>query len=170
VLTVVAKLLHLVRPDVAVFGRKDAQQCLVIGAMVDDLRFPVRLIDHPTVREADGLAMSSRNRYLDAAARERALCLSRSLFAAADRLAAGERDPRVLAAELRAGLAPADAIEYAEVRTVPELAAPVRAAGRLLLAVAARVGPARLIDNLVLDVDDAGVREAALLTTPEERR
>ena len=79
--TFVAKLLNLVRPDVAVFGRKDAQQCLVIDQMVQDLKMPVALVDAPTVREGDGLAMSSRNRYLDAARREQSLCLYRALTA-----------------------------------------------------------------------------------------
>jgi pantoate--beta-alanine ligase len=163
VLTVVAKLFNLVRPDVAIFGRKDAQQCLVIAEMVDDLKFPVRLIDHPTVREADGLAMSSRNAYLGDDDRARALCLSRALGAARKALGGGERDPAVLRRVMTAALAPADAVDYAEVRRVPDLSRPDVAAGRLLLAIAAQVGPARLIDNLVLDVDDAGVREASLL-------
>jgi pantoate--beta-alanine ligase len=166
VLTVVAKLFHLVRPDVAIFGRKDAQQCLVIAEMVDDLKFPVRLIDHLTVRETDGLAMSSRNAYLGGDDRARALCLSRALGAAREALADGERDPEALCRVMAAGLAAADAVDYAEVRRVPDLARPDVAAGRLLLAIAAQVGPARLIDNLVLDVDDAGVRETSLL---EER-
>ncbi len=94
VLTVVAKLFNLVRPDVAIFGRKDAQQCLVIAEMVDDLKFPVRLLDHPTVREADGLAMSSRNAYLGGDDRARALCLSQALVAAQVALEGGEREPR----------------------------------------------------------------------------
>ncbi len=166
VLTVVAKLFNLVRPDVAIFGRKDAQQCLVIAEMVDDLKFPVRLIDHPTVREADGLAMSSRNAYLGDDDRRRALCLSRALAAARAALAAGERDVAALRAVMAADLAAADGVDYAEVRRVPDLASVDVAAGRLLLAVAARVGPARLIDNLVLDVDDAGVRETSLLEEP----
>lgn len=163
VLTVVAKLFNLVRPDVAIFGRKDAQQCLVIAEMVDDLKFPVRLIDHPTVREPDGLAMSSRNAYLGADDRRRALCLSQALVAAEIALEGGERDPEALRGVMSAHLAAADAVEYAEVRRVPDLSRPAVAGGRLLLAVAAKVGPARLIDNLVLDVDHTEVREASLL-------
>ena len=166
VLTVVAKLFNLVRPDVAIFGRKDAQQCLVIAEMVEDLKFPVRLIDHSTVREADGLAMSSRNAYLGDDDRRRALGLSQALGAARAALAGGERDPEALRGLMLAHLAVADAVDYAEVRRVPDLSRPETAAGRLLLAIAAKVGPARLIDNLVLDVDDAGVRETSLL---EER-
>jgi pantoate--beta-alanine ligase len=167
VLTIVAKLFNLIRPDVAVFGRKDAQQCLVIGEMVRDLAMPVRLIDHPTVREADGLAMSSRNAYLSAEARRRALALWRALTAARAALEEGEREPAALQQLMLAELADADAPEYAELRRVPDLAAPERAEGRLLLAVAARVEPARLIDNLVLQVDPSGVREAALLDVME---
>jgi pantoate--beta-alanine ligase len=163
VLTVVAKLFNLVQPDVAIFGRKDAQQCLVIAEMVDDLKFPVRLLDHPTVREADGLAMSSRNAYLGELDRQRARCLSQALGAAREALAGGERDPEVLRRSMLAGLAPADSVDYAEVRRVPDLTRPEVAAGRLLLAVAVNVGPARLIDNLVLQVDEHGVRETSLL-------
>ncbi len=167
VLTVVLKLLNLIRPAVAIFGRKDAQQCLVIAEMVADLDVPVRVLDHPTVREADGLAMSSRNAYLSAEARQRALCLGRALAAGRRALETGERDPRRLEARMAAELAPADAVEYAAVRRVPDLARPGRAEGRLLLAVAARVEPARLIDNLVLDITPGGVRCAPLLDDPE---
>lgn len=170
VLTVVLKLFNLVGPQVAVFGRKDAQQCLVIGEMVRDLDVPVRLIDHPTVREADGLAMSSRNAYLCGEARTRALALSRSLAAARARLEAGERDTAALVAAMTAELGDVDQLEYVEVRRVADLAVPDQAAGRVLLAVAARVEPARLIDNLVLEVADDGVRDASLFdegdTTP----
>ncbi len=91
VLTVVAKLFGAVGPDIAVFGRKDAQQCLVIAQMVEDLKMGIRLIDGPTIREPDGLAMSSRNRYLDKAERARALCLSGALASGRGLLAAGER-------------------------------------------------------------------------------
>lgn len=167
VLTVVAKLLNLVRPDLAIFGRKDAQQCLVIAEMVRDLDLGVRLLDLPTVREPDGLAMSSRNAYLSPSARLRARCLSQALAAARAALLAGERDPVRLEVLMRERLAAADACEYAVVRRVPDLGVPARAMGRLLLAVAARVEPARLIDNLVLDVDAAGVRDASLLADPE---
>ncbi len=163
VLTVVGKLLNLVRPAVAVFGRKDAQQCLVIDEMVRDLAFPVRLIDAPTVREPDGLALSSRNRYLDGEQRRRALCLWRALEAARRLLEEGERRVDAIEATLALHLADADAVDYAEVRTVPELERPETIAGRVLLAVAAHVGPARLIDNLSLVVEDDGVRESPLL-------
>ncbi len=167
VLTVVARLFNLVRPQIAVFGRKDAQQCLVIAEMVRDLAFAVRLVDHPTVREADGLAMSSRNAYLTAAQRRRASCLHEALAEAWRALAGGERRCERLQAKMLRVLAAADAVDYAEVRTVPELAQPREAAGRLLLAVAARFGRTRLIDNIVLEVADGGVRETTLLSELE---
>ncbi len=163
VLTVVAKLFGMVRPDVAVFGRKDAQQCLVIDQMVRDLCLPVKLIDAPTVREADGLAMSSRNRYLQGEDRRRALCLRRALDRGRDLLAAGERDRAAVEAAMLAELAASDAPDYAVLRTVPDLDAPDQAAGRVLLAVAAKVGPARLIDNHALRVSDGGVEDDCLL-------
>jgi pantoate--beta-alanine ligase len=163
VLTVVAKLFGLVRPDIAIFGRKDAQQCLVIDQMVQDLELGVRLVDAPTVRETDGLALSSRNRYLDADQRKRAVCLVKALRAGRLLLERGERNP----AEIRAGLVreleAADSIEYAEVRRVPDLTNPDSIAGRTLLAVSAQVGPARLIDNFVLDVSQSAVADAFLL-------
>jgi pantoate--beta-alanine ligase len=162
VLTVVLKLLNLTGPDVAIFGRKDAQQCLVIGEMVRDLDVPVVLVDHPTVREPDGLAMSSRNAYLSPEARTRALALWRALAGARDALASGERRVAVLETTMRAELAATDRVEYAEIRRVPDLAKLDEARGRLLLAVAARVEPARLIDNLVLDVTPDGVGESSL--------
>ncbi len=170
VLTVVAKLFNLLRPDVAVFGRKDGQQCLVIEEMVRDLDFPVTLVDAPTRREADGLAMSSRNRYLDDDARQRATCLWRSLEALRGRLAEGERETVALEDLLALHLVPADAVDYAEVRAVPDLTRPARVDGRIIAAVAAHVGPARLIDNLVLDVTSAAVAESSLFEPPLQAR
>jgi pantoate--beta-alanine ligase len=163
VLTVVAKLFGLVRPDIAIFGRKDAQQCLVIRQMVEDLKMPVRLVDGVTVREADGLAMSSRNRYLDPAQRTRALCLSRALKRGEELLAAGGRHSAVLERAMLEILTEADTVEYAEVRRVPDLEKTDLVEGMTLLAVAARVGPARLIDNLVLEVSDAQIVPGYLL-------
>jgi pantoate--beta-alanine ligase len=170
VLTVVAKLFHLVGPDVAVFGRKDGQQCLVIEEMVRDLDFPVALVDVPTRREDDGVAMSSRNRYLDEDQRRRAACLWRALRAAVGRLDEGERGTAALEDTLALHLAPADAVDYAEIRTVPDLTRPERVAGKVIVAVAAHVGPARLIDNLVLDVTPAGAVETALFASPLQTR
>jgi pantoate--beta-alanine ligase len=150
VTTVVAKLFNIVGPDVAYFGQKDAQQAAVIRRMVRDLDFPVRIEVLPTVREPDGLAMSSRNAYLEPADRERASAISRALAAAerearAGSLAAGlEAARRELAA---AGIEP----EYLEGRDAETLA-PVAELGErpVLVAVAARVGAARLIDNVLI--------------------
>ena len=163
VLTIVAKLFNLIAPQVAVFGRKDAQQCLVIDEMVADLKMPIRLIDVPTVREPDGLALSSRNRYLDDEQRQRALGLYRGLERARSLLEDGCRDASVLTETMRREMTETDGVEYAEVRRVPDLEPCPEVAGRTLLAVAARVGPARLIDNFALEIDDDGVRDGQLL-------
>ena len=163
VLTVVAKLFGLVKPDVAIFGRKDAQQCLVIDQMVRDLKMGIRLVDAPTLREPEGLAMSSRNRYLGPEDRERALALSRALSEARHLIEAGERRTGVLTGAMSEVLESCDSLEYAEVRSVPDLETKDMIAGRTLLAVAARVEPARLIDNLVLEVGPDSVTEASLL-------
>jgi pantoate--beta-alanine ligase len=150
VTTVVAKLFNAVGPDVAYFGQKDAQQAAVIRRMVRDLDFPVRIEVLPTVREADGLAMSSRNAYLDEADRERAPALSRALILAAERaqsesLAAGLAAAR---AELAAA---AIEPEYLEARDAESLETVTEPNGRpILIAVAARVGGARLIDNVLI--------------------
>ncbi len=168
VLTVVAKLFGLVQPQVAIFGRKDAQQCLVIRQMVEDLRMPVSLVDGPTVREASGLAMSSRNRYLDEGQQERAMCLSQGLNTAREMLGNGERNRAALVGAMLRELKPADKIEYAEVRLVPNLEEPDEVSGEVLLAVAALVGPARLIDNLVLDLAEGDVVDGFLLGDPQQ--
>jgi pantoate--beta-alanine ligase len=151
VTTVVTKLFNMAQPSAAYFGQKDAQQALVIKQLVRDLDIPVRIEVVPTVREPDGLAMSSRNAYLTDEERERALGLSRALAAANREVAAGRRDAQtVLAAasgELEAhGIEP----EYLELRSADDLSPAQRVNGRTLLAVAARVGRARLIDNVIL--------------------
>ena len=151
VATVVAKLFNMVGPDIALFGQKDAQQAVVIRKLVRDLDFPVRIEVVPTVRDPDGLALSSRNRYLSASERDRALSLSRALRAAEALVEDGERGAdRVLAAaraELEvAGIVP----EYLELRSAADLSPAERLGGETLLCLAARVGPARLIDNVVL--------------------
>jgi pantoate--beta-alanine ligase len=151
VATVVTKLFNMVGPDLAVFGQKDAQQALVIRRLVRDLDFPVEIEIVPTVRDRDGLALSSRNAYLGPAERERALALSRSLRAAEALVAAGERHATTLLeaarAELRAaGIEP----EYLELRSAADLSPTERVDGDALLCVAARIGPARLIDNVIL--------------------
>ena len=151
VTTVVAKLLNMVGPDAAYFGQKDAQQALVIRRMARDLDFPARIEVRPTVREPDGLAMSSRNAYLEPVDRARAVALSRALAAAEAAVASGERaaEPVLAAARAQldaAGIAP----EYLELRSATDLSPVERVNGSTLLAVAARVGRARLIDNTVL--------------------
>jgi pantoate--beta-alanine ligase len=152
VTTVVAKLFNSVAPDVAFFGQKDAQQAIVIRRMVCDLDFPVQIEVLPTMREPDGLAMSSRNAYLSPEERRRAAALIRALRAAEAVAASGETRPQVALdaakAELdRAGIEP----EYLEARDAEGLAPAESLNGRpVLLAVAARVGQARLIDNLVI--------------------
>jgi len=151
VLTVVAKLFGIFTPDVAVFGQKDWQQATLIRRMAADLDMGVEVDVAPIVREADGLAMSSRNVYLSADERAAALALSRSLRKAGELYAAGRREAAVLRAALWEGLgAPGVEPEYAEVAD-PDTLAPVREAARgTLLAVAARVGRTRLIDNALL--------------------
>jgi pantoate--beta-alanine ligase len=151
VTTVVTKLFNMVGPDVAYFGQKDAQQALVIRKLVRDLDIPVRIEVCPTVRDEDGLALSSRNAYLSPEERERALALSRALRAAQAAVEGGsvEADAVVAAAreELdRAGVRP----DYLQLRSAKDLTPVERVNGSALLAVAARVGPARLIDNAIL--------------------
>lgn len=151
VTTVVTKLLNMVQPDVAYFGQKDAQQALVIRKLVRDLDIPVRIEVCPTVRDRDGLALSSRNDYLGPEERERALGLSRALRAAGDRVVMGERDAAALLAAARAELDAAGIEpEYLELRSAEDLSPVDRVNGSTLLAVAARVGRARLIDNAIL--------------------
>jgi pantoate--beta-alanine ligase len=151
VLTVVAKLFGIAQPDVAVFGQKDWQQATLIRRMAEDLEMPVRVDVAPIVREADGLAMSSRNVYLSGDERERALALSRSLRRARELFEAGESDAAVLKAALLGGMmVPGVEPEYAEVVDPRTLEAVVRAVPGVVCAVAARVGGTRLIDNAVL--------------------
>jgi pantoate--beta-alanine ligase len=151
VLTVVAKLFGIVQADVAVFGQKDFQQAALIRAMVEDLDFHTRVEVVPTVREADGLAMSSRNVYLSPAERAEALSLHRGLQRARALFAAGESDAGVLKAALLGELsAPGVQAEYGEVVDPRTLAPVERAVPGTVLAVAARVGKTRLIDNAIL--------------------
>lgn len=152
VATVVAKLFNIVLPDVAVFGQKDAQQVAVIKRMVRDLDMPVRIEVAPIVREADGLAMSSRNTYLTGDQRRQAGCLSRALQAAHDAFSQGERRATVLRAMMRAVVdaCPRATIDYIALVHADTLA-PVQAAGdTTLAALAVTIGETRLIDNTVL--------------------
>ncbi len=155
VATVVAKLFNCVRPDAAYFGRKDAQQALVIERMARDLDFDVEIEVLPTVRDPDGLALSSRNAYLSLSERRRAVALPRALRAAEDLVRRGERSTdKVLEAIRReldaAGLEP----EYVEARDAADLSPVAELDGRpVLIAVAANLGRAHLIDNVVVTVN-----------------
>src|SRR5580700_11153304 len=152
VTTVVAKLFHIVEPDAAFFGQKDAAQVAIVRRMVRDLKFPVEIVTCPIVREADGLAMSSRNAYLDGAQRRQALVLHRALIRVKELWEAGERHAEKLAA---AGLEEVTReksvrLDYFEI-VDPESLDPVEnLADGALVAVAAFVGPTRLIDNILL--------------------
>lgn len=150
VLTVVAKLFNIVQPDAAVFGRKDYQQCVLVERMCRDLDLPVEIIVAPTVREADGLALSSRNVYLSPEERSSALQLSRALRAVRALYQGGERDPLVLVKTADAVLALDSAVrpQYVELVDGRTLQAPERATDDSVLAIAAYVGKTRLIDNL----------------------
>jgi pantoate--beta-alanine ligase len=152
VTTVVAKLFHVIEPDAAFFGQKDAAQLAVIRRMVRDLNFPVEVVGCPIVREADGLAMSSRNVYLSVEERRRALVLRRALQSAESAFRAGESDAARLRENGRAVIAREQGVrlDYFEV-VDPETLKPVdRIARPALVAVAAYVGSTRLIDNVVL--------------------
>jgi pantoate--beta-alanine ligase len=155
VATVVAILFELTRPANAYVGRKDYQQSLVVRHLIRDLRLPIRLHVLPTMRERDGLAMSSRNAYLSAAERRQARALFEGLRAAASRIRAGERRAPAIAAALRARIRRERgvALEYAAVADAETLE-PLRRLrrGRAVVLVAARVGRTRLIDNLLVDV------------------
>ena len=154
VVTVVTKLFNMVQPDVAYFGQKDAQQALVIRKLVRDLDMPVTIAVCPTIRDADGLALSSRNAYLSPEERERALALSRALRAAQATVAGGTVDAAAVVAAARAELDRAGVEpDYLQLRSATDLSPVERVNGSALLAVAARVGRARLIDNAILGGD-----------------
>ncbi len=154
VCTVVLKLFHIVQPQRAYFGEKDFQQLQVIHRMVRDLDVPVEVVGCPLVREADGLALSSRNVYLSPEDRLRAQALSRALAHARDLVARGERDARALRREVEAFLRrdPALELDYVAVKKADTLEDAGFLEGRILVALAARVGKTRLIDNSVLEV------------------
>ena len=158
VATVVAKLFNMVQPDLAFFGQKDLQQTAIIQRMVKDLNLPVDILVAPTVREADGLALSSRNTYLTPENRARALGISRGLLAAEQAFKAGERDAERLVAIAGAELAVADEIQYCQLvdpMTLDPILGTVNRPAALCTAVL--VGPTRLIDNVLLSPtgDDA---------------
>ncbi len=167
VATVVAKLLNLVQPDLAFFGQKDFQQTVVIRRMVRDLNLPVDVVVIPTVRDCDGLALSSRNSYLDEPARKRALCLSQGLQAAQAAFEAGERQPARLLELAAAPLAGVDSVQYLELvdaQTLQPLQAPLDRSAALCMA--AYVGSTRLIDNVLLVPDPS---ETVTRILPEPR-
>jgi pantoate--beta-alanine ligase len=151
VATVVLKLLNVFAPEAAIFGEKDYQQLLVVRQMARDLALPVEVVGFPIVREADGLAMSSRNSALSAEERRRATGLYRSLFTAQERFAAGERRPEILTQAATDVLVTAGAIpEYVELRDADTLQPATEAALGQRLLLAAHVGRTRLIDNVAL--------------------
>jgi pantoate--beta-alanine ligase len=155
VLTVVAKLFNLVQPDLAVFGQKDIQQATLIRRMVRDLDFPLELVIAPTVREPDGLALSSRNAYLDPEQRRQALGLPTALRAADALWRNGERDGATLERHMREQfrMFPAVTVDYIAV-VDPDRLAPVQSATRgTIIAVAGRLGTTRLIDNHILGTE-----------------
>jgi pantoate--beta-alanine ligase len=153
VTTIVAKLFHILEPDSAFFGQKDAAQLAVIRRMVRDLNFPVEIVACPIVREPDGLAMSSRNAYLNREERIRALVLQRSLQKARQQLQAGERSSAKLISAAKEVIAsePQVVLDYFEIVDPDTLDSVERISQKTLVAVAAYVGSTRLIDNLVLN-------------------
>jgi len=164
VATVVAKLFAGVQPDAAFFGRKDAQQLAMVTAMAAELAMPVEVVGLPIVREQDGLALSSRNTRMSKSARSSALELSRALFGAGEMFLVGERSSSVLTSWVREilGSTPEVSLDYVEVADATTAEVVDRVTGLVFLALAARVGGVRLIDNIYLDgatgTLDAGTR------------
>jgi len=154
VTTVVAKLFNIVRPDQAFFGQKDAQQALVIQKMVRDLNMGLEVVTLPIVREADGLAMSSRNVYLNEEQRQAALVLYRSLCAFRDAVTEGERNVFKLLRGIEEMISstPGANLDYVEILSVPDLEPLDTLNGKCIAALAVRFGKTRLIDNMVVEV------------------
>ncbi len=152
---VVSKLFHIVEPEVAVFGQKDAQQAVLIRRLVADLDLPVRIVVAPTVREPDGLALSSRNAYLTPEERAVAPALYRALLHGRELVASGEADPEAVEAAVAGAVRtePRFELEYAACVDPETLSRPARIEGPVLLALAARLGAARLIDNVLASPD-----------------
>jgi len=152
VATVVAKLFNIVKPHFAVFGQKDCQQLRIIEQMVQDLNMDVEIVPHPTVREKDGLAMSSRNTYLSPAERQKALLIYASMKKVEGFFRAGEREAGVLVSAAKDVLGSQDGIEveYVSISDGDRLVETDRIRGRALLAIACRIGKTRLIDNTIL--------------------
>lgn len=160
VATVVSKLFHIVLPDAAYFGRKDAQQLAIIRRMVRDLDFPIEIVGVPTMREADGLAMSSRNAYLSAEERSRALCINRALRVGERMIVDGERSAAAVQDAMLAIVREASPqkIDYVSVVDAESLQPVDRIERRVLLAMAVFVGRTRLIDNVEVS-PDAAIRD-----------
>jgi pantoate--beta-alanine ligase len=152
VTTVVAKLFNMVCPDIAFFGEKDYQQQIIIKRMAKDLDFPVEIVALPTVREFDGLAMSSRNAYLTQKERKSALILYRSLCLAKEEIRKGEKDPRKILLRIRSavGTEPSVRLDYVAMVDPDTLEEVRKIKGKVLVALAACLGKARLIDNMVI--------------------
>jgi pantoate--beta-alanine ligase len=155
VTTVCAKLFNIVQPDVAFFGQKDAQQVVVIKRMVADLNMPLEIVVCPTVREPDGLAVSSRNKYLTKDQRRDAICIYESLQKCREMIEAGSKDARQIITEMRKILEqiPSAGIEYVSLVDAETLQSVDKVTGKVLAAVAVRIGPARLIDNMLVDAN-----------------
>jgi pantoate--beta-alanine ligase len=163
VTTVVTKLLCMALPDVAYFGQKDAQQVLVIRRLVRDLNLPVRIEARPTVREPDGLALSSRNAMLDPGQRMRALALSGALHSARELAASGERSAGALLDAARAAMSSRGVVAEYVALVEPDTLEPVEElTGEALLAIAARIGDVRLIDNTILQPTTASTHSQPL--------
>jgi pantoate--beta-alanine ligase len=153
VTNVCAKLFNIVQPDIAFFGQKDAQQAIVIKRMVADLNMPLQIVVCPTVREQDGLAVSSRNKYLSAQQRKDAAIIYKSLLKCQELIETGLSDPHEIAAQVRKVLqsVPSVQIEYVSIVDAETLKDIDKIAGKILTAIAVRIGSARLIDNILLD-------------------
>jgi pantoate--beta-alanine ligase len=154
VTTVCSKLFHICQPTLAFFGQKDAQQAIILEKMVRELNFPLQIVRMPIVREADGLAMSSRNVYLNPQQRQEALVLSQSLRAAEQLIKDGERDPEKVRAFIKDIIEtkPGAQIDYIEINRASDLASLDRIEGTVLIALAVKFGTTRLIDNLMVEV------------------
>ncbi|MHC4659430.1 MAG: 4-phosphopantoate--beta-alanine ligase, partial [Planctomycetota bacterium] len=153
VTTVCAKLFNIVTPDIAYFGQKDAQQAIVIKRMVADLNMPLEIVLCPTVREPNGLAVSSRNKYLTEQQKKDAGLIYKSLQKCQEMIEAGIKDTQEIIAEMRDILqqVPSIEVEYVNIVDAETLQPLDQVSGKILAAVAARIGSARLIDNILVD-------------------
>jgi pantoate--beta-alanine ligase len=154
VATVVSKLFNIIQPDYAYFGQKDAQQIAVIEQMVSDLNSPVQIRPCPTLREEDGLAMSSRNVYLSSEEREQAVILYQTLQSSVQNIQQGERDAQYLRSEMASQISTASLakVDYIEIRQFPSLAYQDKIEGKVILALAVKFGNTRLIDNMIVEL------------------